>query len=218
MNVIVTHGLTWIAATGLCSPVAAAEGFESLFDGKTLNGWINAQGSYAVEDGTIVCKRGEAGQLLTEREFDNFRFKFEFRLTPGANNGLAIRAPKTGDAAYTGMELQILDNNAPQYAELEAYQYHGSVYGVAPAKRGHLKPPGQWNHQEVLVVDRHITVRLNDATILDVELDEAAPGGKTIDRKSHPGLARTSGHIGFLGHGDEVAFREIYVEKVPAEK
>ena len=85
------------------------------------------------------------GNLYTEKEYADFIYRFEFQLTPGANNGLGIRAPLTGDAAYVGMELQILDNTAPIYANLHEYQYHGSVYGVIPAKKGFLKPVGEWN-------------------------------------------------------------------------
>lgn len=194
-------------------PVGAQdeEQYTSLFDGKTLNGWDDENNSYAVEHGAIVCRQGGTGNLLSKKEYSNFQLKFQFRLTPGANNGLGIRAPKGGDAAYQGMELQILDNDAPQYATLEKYQYHGSLYGVAPAERGHLKPTGEWNQQEVTVDGRRVTVRLNGAVILDVDIDQVAPGGKTVDHKDHPGLARSSGHVAFLGHGDVVAFREIYI-------
>ncbi|MCK7534569.1 MAG: DUF1080 domain-containing protein [Marinilabiliales bacterium] len=84
----------------------------------------------------IVIKPGDdsGGNLYTEKEYSDFVFRFEFQLTPGANNGLGIRTPMEGDAAYAGMELQILDNTAAIYADLEPYQYHGSVYGVIPAQ------------------------------------------------------------------------------------
>ena len=94
---------------------------------------------------------GSGGNLYTEKEYSNFILRFEFQLTPGANNGLGIHAPLGGDAAYQGKELQILDNTAEKYAKLKPYQYHGSVYGIIPAKRGFLKPIGEWNSQEVTV-------------------------------------------------------------------
>ena len=197
---------------------AAEEGFTALFNGKNLEGWIGATKGYLVEDGTVVCPQQGGGKLLTESQYGDFVFRFEFQLTPGANNGLGIRAPVDGDAAYTGMELQILDNTADKYANLQPYQYHGSVYGVAPAKRGFLKPNGEWNSQEVRCQGRQVTVILNGETIVDVNLDEVAPDGKTIDGKHHPGLARTTGHIGFLGHGDRVAFRNIRIKILAADK
>jgi hypothetical protein len=129
-------------------------------------------------------------------------------MQPGGNNGLGIRAPLTGDAAYVGMEVQILDDTADQYKNLKPFQYHGSVYGIVPAKRGHLNPPGEWNYQEVIAHGRQVTVNLNGVTIVDADLDKASDP-RTIDGNPHPGLSRTSGHIGFLGHGAQIEFRNI---------
>ena len=185
-------------------------GFVSLFDGKTLDGWTGAKDAYNVEDGTIVCVTGTAGNLLTEKEYSDFIMRFEFKLTSGANNGLGIRCPNVakGNLHLDGTELQILDNTAEKYKELKAYQYHGSVYGIQPAKREFLKPLGEWNSQEVTVKGRKIKVVLNGEAIVDCDLDEATKNG-TMDGAEHLGLKRTTGHIGFLGHGDRVEFRNI---------
>ncbi|WP_436414739.1 family 16 glycoside hydrolase [Petrimonas sp.] len=189
------------------------EGFRVLFDGTNLNEWTGNKADYVVESGNIVLYPSQSfgGNLYTKDQFDNFVFRFEFMLTPGANNGLGIRTPLEGDAAYGGMELQILDNEAPIYKDLEIYQYHGSVYGVIPAKRGFLKPVGEWNYQEVVADGDNIKVILNGTTILDGNLREASKNG-TIDGKDHPGLLNKTGHIGFLGHGSEVKFRNIRVK------
>lgn len=189
------------------------EGFHVLFDGTDLDQWTGNKRDYAVESGNIVLYPGSGGNLLTIDEFDNFVFRFEFMLTPGANNGLGIRTPLEGDAAYVGMELQILDNDAPVYEKLQPYQYHGSVYGVIPAKRGFLKPTGEWNFQEVLADGDNIKVILNGTTILDGNIREASKGG-TIDKRDHPGLLNKSGHIGFLGHGSKVKFRNIRIKEL----
>ena len=198
------------------APPAAPE-FQSLFNGKTLDGWVGDTDSYIVEDGVIKVNLsgGEMGgnNLYTAKEYSNFIFRFEFQLTPGANNGLGIHAPLEGDAAYVGKELQILDNTADKYADLEPYQYHGSVYGIIPAKRGYLKPVGEWNKQEVTVQGSTVKVVLNGTTILDGDFIEASKNG-TIDGKEHPGLERNKGHIGFLGHGDELQFRNIEIKSL----
>jgi hypothetical protein len=117
-----------------------------------------------------------------------------------------------GDAAYVGYELQILDNTSEVYAKLEPYQYHGSVYGIIPAKRGYLKPVGEWNSQEVYVNGDKIRITLNGTVIVDGDLKEATKNG-TADHKEHPGLKRTSGHIGFLGHGSLLWFRNIRIKE-----
>lgn len=189
-------------------------GFKELFNGKNLDGWIGNKQSYRAENGMIIVAPGgdgSGGNLYTANEYANFIFRFEFQLTPGANNGLGIHAPLEGDAAYLGKELQILDNTAEKYASLHPYQYHGSVYGIIPAKRGFLKPIGEWNAQEVTVRGSKIKIVLNGTTIVDGDFQEAVKNG-TMDKKEHPGLQRNKGHIGFLGHGDVVRFRNIRIK------
>ena len=111
------------------------------------------------------------------------------------------------------MELQILDNDAPIYADLQDHQYHGSVYGVIPAKRGALKPLGEWNYQEVIADGDNIKITLNGTTILEGNLREASKNG-TLDGLEHPRLLNKSGHIGFLGHGSKVKFRNIRIKEL----
>ena len=145
----------------------ALEGFVALFNGRNLDNWTGNKKAYVAEDEMIVIKPVDdsGGNLYTEKEYADFIFRFEFQLTPAANNGLGIRTPLTGDAAYVGMELQILDDTAPVYANLQPYQYHGSVYGVIPAKSGFQKPVGEWNYEEVTCYrnqNKNSTQRNND--------------------------------------------------------
>ncbi len=192
-----------------------AEGFVSLFNGKNLDNWVGNKTDYLAEDGLLVVRPAEGGHgnLYTEKDYSNFIFRFEFQLTPGANNGLGIHAPLEGDVAYVGKELQILDNTAPIYANLKPYQYHGSVYGIIAAKRGFLKPVGEWNSQEVIVNDNDIKITLNGEVILEGNMKEASKNG-TADKKDHPGLKRNIGRICFLGHGSDLKFRNIRVKEL----
>ncbi len=190
-----------------------ADGFESLFNGKNLDNWQGNKTDYHAKNGELVVdpEMGGHGNLYTEKEYKDFIFRFDFQLTPGANNGLGIRTPLEGDAAYVGMELQILDNSAPIYANLHDYQYHGSVYGVIPAKRGYQKPVGEWNSEEVIVKGSRVKIILNGEVILDGDIVEASKNG-TLDHKDHPGLKREKGYIAFLGHGSKLKFRNIRVK------
>lgn len=190
------------------------DGFTMLFDGTNMDQWMGNTEGYRVEEGVMVVHPDLGhGNLYTKDEYANFEYRFEFQLTPGSNNGLGIRAPLNGDAAYVGMELQILDNEAAMYKNLQPYQYHGSVYGVIPAKRGYLLPTGEWNKEEVVVNGAKIKVTLNGTVILDGDIKEASLKG-TADHKEHPGLQRTTGHIGYLGHGDVMRFKNIRVKKI----
>jgi hypothetical protein len=182
-------------------------------NGDNLDYWIGNKTDYLVEDNVLSVrpKNGGHGNLYTAKEYSDFIFRFEFQLTPGANNGLGIHTPLQGDAAYVGKELQILDNTAPIYKNLKPYQYHGSVYGIIASKRGALNPVGQWNSQEVIVKGDDIKITLNGVVIVNGNIKEATKNG-TADGKDHPGLKRNKGHIGFLGHGSELNFRNIRIK------
>lgn len=189
------------------------EGFLSLLNGKDLDHWVGNKTDYLIENNELLVrpKQGGHGNLYTAKEYSDFVFRFDFKLTPGANNGLGIHAPMEGDVAYVGKELQILDDTAAIYSDLEPYQYHGSVYGVIAAKMGALNPVGEWNSQEVIVKGDTMKIILNGKVILDGSIKEATKNG-TLDKKDHPGLLRNKGHIAFLGHGSELAFRNIRIK------
>jgi hypothetical protein len=206
-------GLAVVAALVCNSFAADDEGFVSLFDGKTLTGWQGAVTGYLVEDDAIVCDPKKGGFLYTDKEYGDFVLRLEFKLTPGANNGIGIRTPMGGDPAYVGMELQVLDDTAKQYEKLKEYQYHGSIYGVVAAKRGHQKPVGEWNTQEITVKGKQVKIVLNGETIVDADIEKASTP-KTIDGNKHPGLEREKGFICFCGHGAKVSFRNIKIKEL----
>jgi hypothetical protein len=207
------------AGVGAARLAAAEPGFTSLFDGRTLNGWqaVGQRGEgYVVKDGVLVCPASGGGNLFTEREFENFVFRFEFKLSENGNNGVGIRAPLEGDPAYVGMEIQILDDYGPSYqGRLRPAQYHGSIYDVVAAKRGALKPAGEWNEEEILADGRHIQVTLNGQVIVDADLNDVHDPATLM---KHPGLLRAKGHIGFLGHGTHVEFRNLRIKELPATR
>ena len=207
--------LALIASFSACETTRSDTGFKSLFDGRTLNGWtlVGKHGAgYGVTNGVIFCARGGGGNLFTEKEYGDFVFRFEFRLEPASNNGIGIRAPLSGDAAYLGMEIQVLEDTAPVYANLRPGQYHGSIYDVVPAKRDFKKKVGEWNEEEILAQGRHIKVTLNGHVIVDADLNDVHDPETLM---KHPGLLRDRGHIGFLGHNDYVEFRNLRVKELP---
>ena len=208
--------LAMILTAGLALP--AEKGFVSLFDGKTLNGWTlfnkgkTDERGYIVQNGSIVCPLDGGGNLLTEKEFSNFVFRFEFKMEPGGNNGVGIRAPLAGDIAYTGMEIQILDHDHEKYkGRIKPAQFHGSVYDVIPAKTGALKPAGEWNSEEIMANGSKVKVTLNGKVILDADLASVTDPEVL---KKHPGLKRTGGRVGFLGHKSLVEFRNIRIKEL----
>ncbi|MBM3839523.1 MAG: DUF1080 domain-containing protein [Verrucomicrobia bacterium] len=198
------------------STAAQEAGFTRIFDGASLNGWthINKRGpGYLAQDGLLVCPANGGGNLFTEKEYENFVFRFEFKLAENGNNGIGIRSPLDGRASSLGMEIQILHDDGPEFKDkLRPAQYHGSVYDIIPATRGSLKPPGEWNSEEILADRRHIKVTVNGQVIVDANLNDVHDPA-TLQK--HPGLLRERGHIGFLGHGTHLEFRNIRIKELP---
>jgi hypothetical protein len=188
------------------------EGFNRVFTGENFDGWAGPTDNYEIKDGAVVCKPGKGGTIHTKEEYGDFVARLEFKLPPGGNNGLAIRYPGQGDTAYGGMcELQVLDNTAEKYKNLDPRQFHGSAYGMAAAEKGFLRPVGEWNFQETTVQGSRIRVELNGTPILDADLSKI---NEFMANSPHPGKDRKRGHFGFAGHSDPVAFRNVSIKKL----
>ena len=202
------NGECRIDPSNLCADTPPkGDGFVALFNGVDLKGWVGNTNGYKAAGGVLVCqaRKSRGAKIYTAKEYANFIFRFEFKLTPGANNGVGIRAPLTGNPAKNAFEIQILDNSAKKYAKIKPSQLHGSIYKRAAAKRGHLKPVGQWNKQEIRAEKNFITVILNGVTIVD---------RADVSRYKKP----AKGHICFLGHGSQVEFRNIRIKDLSPPK
>ncbi|MCH1440138.1 MAG: DUF1080 domain-containing protein, partial [Rubripirellula sp.] len=167
--------------------------WKPLLHGEGLKGWTGDLKGYTVSDGVLICKKG-GKNLVSKSEYSDFAFQFEFKLEESGNNGIGIRVPAGGHPASSGMEIQILDHNGARYSGmaemadgkqrklswLKPWQYHGSIYGITPAKTGYLKPVGEWNQETIIAIDDHVIVILNGAVIVDAFLDDTVPvdGGK----------------------------------------
>ncbi len=217
------------------SPEEEAEGFEVLFDGRSLDKWHGNTDAYVPVDGCIyvTAQYGGSGNLYTKKNYSDFIYRFEFWFdVPGVNNGIGIRTGKdvTGvDAAFHGMEIQVLDHDDPMYGGypfgwtgIQPYQIHGSIYGVVGAKHLDFGPIKQWHTEEIKAVGDHITVTVDGEVIVDANIREACQGHAVgpegaegnpymIDHRNHPGLFNKEGYISFCGHGQGVKFRNIRI-------
>ncbi len=188
------------------------EGFKSVFNGKDLTGWAGPLDCCKVEDSAIVWQPKKGGTIYTENEYADFVVRFEFKLPPGGNNGLAIRYPGKGNAAYDAMcECQVLDDNYEKATgqKIDPRQTHGSAYGMVGALRGYQHPIGEWNYEEVTVSGSTIKVELNGTQILNADLSTVT---EFMANSKHPGKDLKSGHFGLAGHNDPVSFRNISIK------
>ena len=192
----------------------AEAGFTALFNGRDLTGWTGAVDGYEVKDGAIVCKAGQGGTLYTRGSYRNFVVRLEFKLPPAGNNGLAIRYPGDRRPGLRRHDRAAGARRRPIRSTPTSIPGRPTVpaYGMVASTRGHLKPVGEWNAQEVTVTGSSIKVVLNGVTILDADL---ATVTSFMADTPHPGKDRTEGHFGFAGHNDPVAFRNIRIRELP---
>ena len=187
------------------------EGFTAIFNGKNLKGWkpTGKADVWTVEDGLIVCKGGGGGWLLTEKDYGDFEFQCEYRWSKkGGNSGVALRTPAQGDPAYVGMEIQLIDDEGWP-GKLAPYQHTGSIYDVQPAKAAANKKIGEWNTIHITCKGRNVTIVQNGKELVKADLDNYPAKVKT-----HPGLKRESGKVGFQSYNIRVEFRNVAIKEL----
>jgi len=191
------------------------EGFVPLFNGKDLKGWKLYESKpegWTVEEGLLVCTGKGGGWLGTERDYADYVLRLEYRLGPAGNSGVYLRAPEKGHISRVGMEIQLLDDNHPNYARLDFYQYTGSIYHVQAPTRRAGKPAGEWNTLEIRVAGRRVVVVLNGKKIQDADLDYLQKDHEVA--REHTGLARSTGRVGLQSHSDHVEFRHLRIKEL----
>ncbi len=188
---------------------APPKDFTSLFNGKDLDGWKSTgkKEVWGVEKGVIYVAGGGGGWLLTEKEYKNYEFTLEYKLSKGANSGVALRTPEKGDPAYVGMEIQLIDDEGWP-GKLADYQHTGSIYDVAPAKKQNNKPIGEWNKMKITCDGPKVKIELNGEVLVDANLDDH----KKAKGEKHPGILREGGRVGVQSYNTRVEFRNLFIK------
>jgi len=200
---------------------ADGKGFVPLFNGKDLTGWKSFRGNietWSVKDGLLYTKGSKAGWLMTEKEYDNFELRLEFKVSVNANSGVALRAPLTGEPADHGMEIQIIDDDGPVYKNPRPDQQTGSIYTLVPPSKRVTKPAGEWNQFRITCKGPRVMIELNGTQIVDANLDVLNEQHSKQHGKKHPGLLRDKGHLGLQSHTRQVEFRKIEIKELPPTK
>lgn len=215
-----------------------ADGWELLFDGKTMNGWRDYNGTeltqpWHVVDGCIQAKGSGSdgdGYIVTDRQFDNFILDWDWKLTHGGNSGMlyhVVENPYFKVPYVTGPEYQLIDNegweevNAPD--TLQPWQKLGVDYAMhLPDMEGvTVNPPGEWNNSRIVFDNGHVEHWLNGKKILEFEAwTEDWQARKNSGKWEHApeyGLGRT-GVICLQDHGDPASFRNIKIKQLPKKE
>lgn len=213
-----TLALTTACATGAVfsgrAGAAQQAAFVRLYNGQDLTGWHAKEGkieSWKADGEVLKCIAPGGGWLTSAKEYGDFVLRLEYRIPAGGNSGVGIRYPAVGDPAHIGMEIQILDDDAPQYKNLKPAQYNGGIYYQSAPKAKAAKPPGEWNRYVIRCQGPMIVVRLNRVEIQNINVEEF-----TKAEGSYKPLAERprKGHVGLQSHGDLVEFRNIEIREL----
>jgi len=200
-----------------------------LFDGKTLNGWhgFNKTGeikNWTIEDGAMVClgaaKGDTGGDIVSEKEYENFELSWEWKITKGGNSGVmyhVVESPKYKAPYETGPEYQVLDDIGFP-GKLEEWQKAGADYAMnATNDKKKLNPVGEWNTSKIVFNNGHVEHWLNGEKVVEFEAWNDAwkkekNEGKWKDFPDY-GLAK-KGKIALQDHGNKVYFKNIMIREL----
>lgn len=189
----------------------------SLFDGKSLAGWTSANGGkpgdgWKIEDGCIH-RAGKSGDIVSEKEYKDFEFEFEWKISAKGNSGVKYRVQKS-PGGWLGPEYQVLDDAGHPNGKV-ADTTAASLYEIAPAaKDKDLKPAGEWNISKIVAKGTVLEHWLNGklAMRIDTTSEEWAKLKKDSKFAKMEGFAGpAAGHLLLQDHGDEVWFRNLRI-------
>jgi len=214
-----------IALAGVMTSSALAEkksaklekGFVALFDGSSTGHWMNARSGqfpakgWSIEDGCLKCApKGGGGDIITRGTYEQFDFRFEWKVAKGANSGVKYFIIR--ERGSLGHEYQVIDDAG--YPDGGGHST-ASFYGVlAPAKDKPIKPAGEFNTSRILVKGQTVKHFLNGKVVLTYQLgsDEVkAAVAKSKFRRLEVFGTRLAGHVLLQDHGGEVWYRNIRI-------
>jgi hypothetical protein len=211
------------------------DGWVLLFDGKTPEGWRGYKkdhfpNGWQIVDGTIQCigsGRGEAGNkeggdIIYDKEFQNFTLSLEWKISEGGNSGIFYLGQEGPDFIWkTAPEMQVLDNEKHPDAKLgkDGNRQAGSLYDLIPAKPQNAKPVGEWNQVEITVYKGTVVHKQNGVNVVEYHLwtpewNELVAGSKFPGLNKDWADVATKGYIGLQDHGDDVWFRNIKIKNL----
>lgn len=184
----------------------------SLFNGRDLTGWEIMGGNkeaFYVKDEAIECNGRGGGWIRYATELSNFVLRLEYKISPGGNSGVFLRSQLEGNPAYTGFEVQVLDDHGRPPDKHTS----GAIYDVLTPMVNMSKPAGEWNEYVITCHGPLVTVVMNGVKVVDTNFDWfTEPRGKFSI--PYAKLPRT-GYIGMQDHGNYVWYRNILLKQLP---
>jgi hypothetical protein len=198
-----------------------AAGWRLLFDGRTTNGWRGYMmdtipSGWRAVDGSLT-RVARARDIITTEKFANFELTLDWKVEPGGNSGVFYRAVEGPEYIYYfAPEMQVLDDAVHRDGRSELTS-SGSNYAVNPARRGVVKPAGEWNTSRIVANGNHVEHWLNGVKLFEYEIGSEDWTKRVAASKFNqwPEYAKAKeGHIGLQEHGSRVAFRNIKIRVI----
>lgn len=203
------------------APATAGE-WQSLFDGRSLDGWKSYQpgpigDEWVAENGTLHLTRGGGGDIITEDTWKNFELEFEWQISPGGNSGVMYRV-RTGDKRpyFSGPEYQLLDDSTLGKGGNQKHST-GALYALVAPENKTLNPPGEWNAGKIVLRDNHLEHWVNGAKVVETTIGDDNWAAMVADSKFRqwPQFGTTDeGHVCLQDHGNEVRFRNLRIRSL----
>jgi hypothetical protein len=202
-----------------------------LFDGKTFAGWSKYGGgavgkAWKIENGELYLdaankagwQTGDGGDIVTAEEFENFHFKYEWKIAKNGNSGVIFLVHESPEYQYpwqTGPEMQVLDNAGHPDAKIISHRA-GDLYDLIVSSQETVKPAGEWNQAEIRINKGKLDFFLNGVNIVSTQL--FTPEWEALIAKSKfksmPGFGKyKKGKISLQDHGDVVHYRNLMIKK-----
>lgn len=229
---LLTLGLLATATVALTS-FDHKDKWTSLFDGKTISGWHSYHKTgvvgWSVEDGAMTPD-GTGGDLVTDKEYENFDLEFDFKIPTGSNSGVIYKVEDRPDIATTymsGPEYQVIDDRGFDWRdkdgkkiELAESQLTGAAYDVyAPNDKNLVKPAGEWNKGRIRVNNNHVEHYLNGKKVVEYHYgsdDWKAQVAKSKFAKWPYATPHARGKIAFQCHSpkEKVWYRNVRIREL----
>lgn len=205
----------------------------SLFDGKTITGWHSYHKTgvvgWSVEDGAMTSD-GSSGDLVSDKEYENFDLEFEFKLPKGSNSGVIYKVQDSPDIASTymsGPEYQVIDDRGYEWFDsagkrlsLANTQLTGAAYDMyEPTDKNQIKPIGEWNKGRIVVNNNHVEHFLNGKKVADYQYgsdDWKAKLAKSKFSKWPYATPHAKGNIALQCHSpkEKVWYRNVRIKEL----